>query len=145
MLQWLGGVAGAITRHDFESNQVQMLYAFGYEPERLRDYTLRYAAEDAWLRSATPYQQTGRVLTGQEILSDSELVRSSFYQEWLKPQGLHHRLCGVLSRDRVTTLLIALMRPSSAPAFDSGAAQRLRGISAAPPAGARMAGSARDP
>jgi hypothetical protein len=42
---------------------------------------------------------------------DAELIVSEFYNEWLRPQGLHHRLCGVVLRDQGSAVYLAAMRP----------------------------------
>jgi DNA-binding CsgD family transcriptional regulator len=126
--KWLDATASAIAVHHFGLNEGTIYRAVGYDPKRVRDYNERYAAENVWLRSANAYQPAGRVLIGEDIIPERELEQSSFYQDWLKPQGLHHRICGVLHREHAGVVYIAVMRPPRAKPFLVEEAERLSAV-----------------
>ena len=95
----LGAAAAALATHHFALHAGAIYRAAGYDPDCVLSYARRWAARNPWLRRDADYRPAGRVVAGQEIVPEAELVADAFYQQWLSPQGFHHRLCGVLRRD----------------------------------------------
>jgi DNA-binding CsgD family transcriptional regulator len=62
--------------------------------------------------------QAGRVMTGEELVDPEDLVRTDFYQRFLKQHGLFHWLCGVLSRGNDVVHYVAVHRSKTQVAFD---------------------------
>jgi DNA-binding CsgD family transcriptional regulator len=56
-----------------------------------------YSARNPWFLSSQDYVP-GRVMSGDELISDIELRRTDFYRGFLQPRGLLHRLCGVVAQ-----------------------------------------------
>jgi hypothetical protein len=66
-----------------------------------------FAARNPWFLSSDAYVP-GRVMTSDELISQSDLRRTDFYRGFLQPRGLLHRLCGVVvQRGRGAHLLSA--------------------------------------
>lgn len=61
----------------------------GIDPPFRRTYIDHYGALDP-LSSFTAKYQPGAVVTDAMIVSRSILLRSEFYQDWARPQGLNH-------------------------------------------------------
>ncbi len=68
-----------------------------------------YSARNPWFLSSQDYVP-GRVMTGDELISDSELRRSDFYRGVLQPRGLLHLMCGVVAQRARGTHLLAAYR-----------------------------------
>jgi len=66
----------------------------------------------------TPIWQAGEIITGDQILSVSELLRSDYYNGFLKPRDSFHLLRISLSVEDYTHQSISLARPQSAEAFE---------------------------
>lgn len=66
-----------------------------------------FSARNPWFLSSEDYS-LGRVMTGDELISQNDLRRTDFYRGFLRPRGLLHRLCGVAAqRDSGAHLLSA--------------------------------------
>jgi DNA-binding CsgD family transcriptional regulator len=123
--QFLGGSAIALILHDFEHNLGSMQYAIGYNHQYRHSRASTDAHHNVWLARERDYR-TGTVHVGQQLVPEPELMRRPFYAEWLAPQGLHHRLCAVLSREKATTVFLEIMRPREAAPFDQDDVERCR-------------------
>lgn len=85
-----------LSRHHFASGQGAVICAFPDDPGFRSDYP-RYAPRNPWFLSSEEFAP-GRVMTGDELLSNRELVKTDFYRGLLKPHGLFHCLSGVAAR-----------------------------------------------
>jgi DNA-binding CsgD family transcriptional regulator len=109
--EYLKGKAVALTFHDFSHNRGFIYRGKGFDPEYLHSYALHFSRYNAWMTDESDYRPPGKIHVGEQLVSESDLVRTKLYSEWLQPQNLHHRLCAVLSRDRETAVLLEIMRP----------------------------------
>ena len=109
--EYLAGSAVALTYHDFSHNRGFIYRGRGYNPEYLHSYALHFSRHNVWMTDEGNYRPPGKIHIGEQLVPESELVRTRLYTEWLQPQNLHHRLCAVLSRDRETAVLLEVMRP----------------------------------
>lgn len=75
-----------------------------------------YSARNPWFLSSNDYV-VGRVMTGDEIISQRDLCRTDFYREFLKPRGLLHRLCGVVAQRPLGAHLLSAYRAADQGAF----------------------------
>lgn len=85
-----------LSHHHFASGQGAVVCEF---PETLgyRAAYAEYASRNPWLLASEEYA-AGRVLTGDELLSNRDLVKTDFYRDLLRPQGLFHCMSGVAVR-----------------------------------------------
>jgi DNA-binding CsgD family transcriptional regulator len=81
----------------------------GYKPEYVRLYEERHCQGNPWWSDRDQYL-TGEVICGDEILPIEQLMSTSFYAEWLKPQYLLKRLCGVIERRGEHIVCLEMMR-----------------------------------
>jgi DNA-binding CsgD family transcriptional regulator/PAS domain-containing protein len=75
-----------------------------------RSYAELYAAHDPWAVRVRDLALPGSVWSGDQIISNSERVKSRYYKEWLKPQGIDHIVRGVVSRDQEEILFVDVGR-----------------------------------
>jgi DNA-binding CsgD family transcriptional regulator len=122
----LGGKAVALISHDFSHNQGFIYAASGYDQNSLESYTLHHARHNVWLAQERDYRVPGKVHLGEDVVPESELIRTDFYSNWLHPQDLHHRLCAVLSRARRTAVFLEVMRPRGWGRFEHTDIERCR-------------------
>lgn len=92
----LGAKSVAFGRHEFGTGQGVALYD-APSSAAFRDDYAAFAARNPWFLSSDAYIP-GRVMSGEELLSNRELLRTDFYRGFLKPHALFHRLCGVVAR-----------------------------------------------
>jgi DNA-binding CsgD family transcriptional regulator len=75
-----------------------------------------YSARNPWFLSSSDYVP-GRVMTGEELISHSDLRRTDFYRGFLQPRGLLHRICGVIAQRERGAQLISAYRAEEQDAF----------------------------
>ncbi|MBM3359713.1 MAG: helix-turn-helix transcriptional regulator [Betaproteobacteria bacterium] len=92
----LAGRLATLWRHHFASGEGAVLCEFP-ETARFRTDYPRYASRNPWLLSSEEFAP-GSVMTGDELLSNRELLKTDFYRELLQPYDLLHCLSGVAVR-----------------------------------------------
>jgi DNA-binding CsgD family transcriptional regulator len=85
---------------DLASNLSIMAMTTGYDPDFLRTYD-HYAARNPWvpIQARMPL---GSAHQPEEFLAYSELTKTEFYNDWLRPQGVDTAAGMVLHRDPKT-------------------------------------------
>jgi DNA-binding CsgD family transcriptional regulator len=61
---------------------------------------------------------SGGVFVGSALVPDRELVRSEFYNDFLRPQGYFHLLGAVPLKNEDVFAVLRVIRPRTSPAFD---------------------------
>ena len=113
----LRGRAALLARHDFASGRGEWLFESPAHPAEREAYAAEHSARNPWFISSLDYRP-GRVMTGEELLESRALRRTDFYRHCLKPLGLFHRLCGVVSRLDNVVYYADVLRGRTQPAFD---------------------------
>ena len=126
IMHFLAGDAIALISHDFSHNLGSVLFASGYNQRYLGPYASYHARLNVWLARERDYRTPGTIHIGDQLVPEHELVRSRFYTEWLRPQDLHHRLCGVLSREDATAVFLEVLRRREFDGFDEHDVERFR-------------------
>jgi DNA-binding CsgD family transcriptional regulator len=104
----LDGRFAALVRHHFTSGQGSVVCEFPDNPDFRTAYA-RYASRNPWLLSSEEYT-VGRVMTGDELFSNRDLVRTDFYRDLLKPHGFFHCMSGVVIRRRNIVYTVSILR-----------------------------------
>src|SRR5258705_11215909 len=129
----IGRAVGAdrigLFRHDFLSGTGDIEHADGIEPGFRSDYAKLYARCNTWFRDHGRLT-TGVVLSGAELVPVWEIVRTDFYLNWLRPQGILHALVGVIARDGAALHCLIAMRSKEEGQFE--ARERALIVSVAP-------------
>jgi DNA-binding CsgD family transcriptional regulator len=77
---------------------------------------IAFSARNPWFLSSEDYVP-GRVMTGDELISQSDLQRTDFYRAFLQPRGLLHRLCGVIAQRACGAHVVSAYRAEDQGAF----------------------------
>jgi hypothetical protein len=89
----------------------------GIEPAPIKSYQEYFVTTNPWL-VGHPFRR-GVVAVGEQILKDRELVRTEFYNDFLRPQDWFY-CCGVLTaKDQSTASEITSIRSRRAGSFTS--------------------------
>ena len=83
-----------------------------------------YSARNPWFLSSEDYV-AGRVMTGEELISERDLRRTDFYRGFLGPKGLLHRLCAVVAQRGSSAFLLSAYRGEDQEPFGTREKQEL--------------------
>ena len=80
-----GGLWIGLHCHDSKANRNLGILNHGYDPDFIGSYRSEYSSINPWTQSVVS-GPVGLVQTSESIVDAEELVRSRFYNEWLRPQ-----------------------------------------------------------
>jgi DNA-binding CsgD family transcriptional regulator/PAS domain-containing protein len=104
----LAAQLATVSQHHFATGQGSVIREFPESPRFRTDYS-QYAPRNPWFLSSEIFAP-GRVVTGDELLGNRELVKTDFYRALLKPHGLLHCLFGVAARRGPLVYYVSLHR-----------------------------------
>lgn len=90
-------------------------------------YSERFCVRNPWFLSSAEFE-TGRILTGDDLVREDQFERTDFYLHYLRPLGLRHWLCGVLSRTRDRAFYVEFHRGVGEHPFGDADRRRLRPV-----------------
>ena len=93
------------------------------DPAIQQRYNEYYIGIDAFGVHGGHLLQPGTVKPGQALCPDSVLVRTEFYNDFLRPVDLHHQVCGVIARDGGSMSILASLRAKRFNPFDESEQQ----------------------
>lgn len=105
-----------LARHDVISTNGACIHQIGMDPVLVGRYESEFAGKNPWLRTERAYQPHS-IVVGEDILPNAELMKTEFYEHYLRPQGLLHRLCGVVCRCGPEFWYLTAARRPSQPVF----------------------------
>jgi DNA-binding CsgD family transcriptional regulator/PAS domain-containing protein len=117
-----GSAGTVIWLHDFAdasavmgTSGVSFACDVGFEPGRLDRYAEHFTFTNPWMKSIDALPEGGTA-NSSDVYPDSQLRRTEFYGDWLKPQGLAHALGGpVLKRGTVVSMFSFLREEHRGP------------------------------
>ncbi len=102
--------------HNYQRQDGLRRAQVGLNPDFDQLYEDYYANLNPWLKQEHRYLSRN-VHIGDEILPHHELIKTEFYNDYLRPQDCFHRLCGVVDRDGDCLTCLSIHRPSRYPPF----------------------------
>ena len=91
--------------------------AVGVDPTSRKSYEEYFVSRNPWLPRRKVF--AGTVETGEQILSNSELMKTEFYNDFLKPNGWLHECSAVTRVEESTFSRIFSLRSPRSGAFTS--------------------------
>ena len=110
--------------HDVATGGGACLHQVGWDPILVDRYQSEFSGKNPWMQAEQLYQARA-IVAGEEILPNVDLMKTEFYQEYLRPQRLLHGLCGVVCRRGSEFWHLTAARRPSRPAFDEADRRRL--------------------
>ena len=111
----LRGENTALIATDLRSNQNRAVACVRTDPEQLRLYNDHYSSLNPWICRGSAGLLAGRaaVGVGDMFLKPDELVRTEFYNGWLRPQKLKHSIAALIARSADRIVLCSTLRSGS--------------------------------
>lgn len=106
------GAVGMLHFFDVESETTPLAHPFGLEPDYIASYQDHYAGINPYPIQAFRKLPPLVVRRATDVLSAEDAIRTEFYNDWMKPQGIspHHMGCTIPSDSR--ELLVLAIAPS---------------------------------
>jgi DNA-binding CsgD family transcriptional regulator/PAS domain-containing protein len=135
--QWprfLGAFADAVGAHaaglivqDLREQQGSLSEGQGFDPFWQQRYAEHYAGLNIWLeRGGDVLRHPGSIMTSEQVMSDSELVKTEFYNDFLRPQQHFYSFGASITREESVISGITALRSKSAGGFAAAEIDLLR-------------------
>lgn len=85
MRQQIGEVRAHMFGFDTERLETALMTYAGYDPEVVDHYEQHYSAINSWAPGFSRFE-AGRVIPSQAMCAEDDLLRTTFYNEWVAPQ-----------------------------------------------------------
>jgi len=121
-------MAGVFFAQDLEgrSANVNVAAAVGYDPSYDRAYQEYYGARNVYLIRGRQLLRPGNVCPSHMLCPDGEVLRSEFYNGWVKPQHQGDGLLATVFREESLVSMIGVTRSNRARPFGREDVQAFR-------------------
>jgi len=109
--------ASVFASYDFASGTVRRYHSVGIQADFLESYSNCVANCAPWAEQEPNLRTPGVVAIGSQLISADRLAKTSFYTDWLAPQGLLHSIRGIVHREDREIWSLSLARSESVPDF----------------------------
>ena len=134
VLERLGGALKAPTVtllvQDLHAASGTIVASHGFPPDLQRAYNEYYAERNVWMIRGRHLQVPGRVRIGEESCPEGELLKTEFYNDYMRPLRVHHAIGGTILQDGSLVANVSALRGKRAGVFENNA---LRALSARMP------------
>ena len=113
-----GGVA-AIYVHDIESAEGNCVWSTRVDPSYLQLYDEYYHSKNIWTIRAKHLLMPGSIMMSHEVCSDSEVLKTEYYNDFLRPMDVLHNMGATLLRDSSRVGMLTVTRPRRACHFET--------------------------
>ncbi len=114
---------------DVEDSRVGLFSALNHSPERMEDYRSHYVKTDIWLQEAYRARWTpGSVQLTQNYYPERQLLRSEFYNDYLRTIDVHYGCSSILRYDGPEVSATNVLRSRKKGAFGADEADLLARI-----------------
>lgn len=123
--QFVGADAGTLIWRNPMCRAVNVIHAFGIKPGYVEQYRESYAKLDP-TTGPMLLRDVGDVASTADLLPHGELLKTSFYREWLQPQGFVDMLQASLDKSPTEVVHLCFMRNGDSGMIDNATRDRLR-------------------
>jgi DNA-binding CsgD family transcriptional regulator len=122
---FVGGSSAVLFWHDAATERSQVLHMFNDDPHYSKLYFEKYLPMNPVFPAAT-FMETGVVHTTNDIIPQSELVKTRFYREWVEPQGIVDAIAVNLEKGTTRSSLLNIRMLASDGVADERSLHRAR-------------------
>ncbi|WP_104430227.1 helix-turn-helix transcriptional regulator [Methylobacter tundripaludum] len=96
------------------SDEVSFIQSARTDPETIVSYERYYSKVNVWLENSKDLPE-GELITTDRLFPVRELVRTEWYNDWLKPQGYFHAMIGHLLKQDTLAVRLSIFRSKQQP------------------------------
>lgn len=104
--------------HNVKDNDATLSASVGLDPVSVRTYEEYYASRNVWVQRGWHLLRPGVVVGSPELISDQELIKTEFYNDYLRPQDLFYSYGGIASQEDSVMSYFTAIRSKQAGPFE---------------------------
>lgn len=108
--QEFGSTVNVFTLSDRSSPHSQVVVSDGHDPKWEQEYNDYYYSTNVILNRLSPLLSEGRVICSTDVLPDGELLRSEYYEDFLRRRDVFYLLGSVVSANPTSSAVLTLAR-----------------------------------
>lgn len=94
---------------DFNGTGTSLACFTGFDPAAIGSYAEHYSGVNVWAKNEDKLQ-AGSAVTSSMLYPDADLVRTEYYNDWLRPQDLFYSLGGVVAKQDTLSVKFSALR-----------------------------------
>jgi len=118
--------AASFNLQDLSSHEASVSCQVGADERAGRSYEQYYAAKNVFLRAAPELHRTGMVVNGEALVPDRDLLKTEYFNDFLRPLGLQHMVGVVPFREHTVIALLSLARRIGASSYSDRHLEEIR-------------------
>ncbi len=122
---FVGGGAAMLFWKDLTSRRGQVFYEYGVEPTYARSYFDKYIKFDP-ATNCQLFANVGDIISMKDFITYDELIKTRFYNEWMRPQQWIDGINGVLDKTATSGAMVGVARHERDGLVDDEMRQRMR-------------------
>jgi DNA-binding CsgD family transcriptional regulator len=91
------------------NDELSFIQAVRTDPESVVSYDRYYSKLNVWFDNSKDLAE-GKIITTDQLLPAQELVKTEWYNDWLKPQGYFHAMVGHLLKQESLAVRLSMFR-----------------------------------
>jgi DNA-binding CsgD family transcriptional regulator len=96
------------------SDDIPFVQSVRIDPEKGASYDRYYSSVNVWFEHSSDLAE-GRLITTDRLFSDRELIKTEWYNDWLRPQGYFHAMIGHLLKQDNWAVRLSIFRAKQQP------------------------------
>ncbi|MGZ8182683.1 MAG: helix-turn-helix transcriptional regulator [Methylobacter sp.] len=96
------------------SDEVSFIQSARTDPETIASYERYYSKVNVWFENSSDLPE-GELITTDRLFPVRELVKTEWYNDWLKPQGYFHAMIGHLLKQDTLAVRLSMFRSKQQP------------------------------
>src|SRR5262249_36113476 len=100
------------------SQRSSIQFAVGKDPSYVKAYNYHFATVSPFFGDWSPERwREGVIELSAQVCPDRILLRTEYYNDWLRPQKIHHLARGVVAREGEASWVLRFGRPQRSGSF----------------------------
>ncbi|TRW89512.1 helix-turn-helix transcriptional regulator [Candidatus Methylobacter oryzae] len=100
------------------SDEISFVQTVWIDPDAGASYDRYYSKTNVWFENSSDLPE-GKLITTDRLFPARELIKTEWYNDWLKPQGYFHAMIGHLLKQDMLAVRLSIFRSKQQP-FSAG-------------------------
>ena len=114
----VGGAACGLTVYDADAHRTSVALAARLDPGHIQEYSAYYYRLDLFTNRGRRIERPGHALASHTYVTDGELTRSEYFNDFLKKQSLFYNIAASVAVGENTTAFFTALRSKGAGPFN---------------------------